>query len=220
MKTKIFLFFFALLTLGLQNARAQANYNYNRPAAADYLRNEVYAQYGVVNTQSTVIVTRRLLSDISTAILNAVIEELGFDESINYTRDYAGTRGAIGIGYNRYLAPRWTLGAMANYHGFRTTINFENGQTAFLKDDFYTFMLRTDYRWVNQPGVQLYSGLCLGGTWWQSGYEEPSVNVINNSFFNMQFTPLGIRVGKQIGGFVEFGLGANGLIAGGISGKF
>lgn len=222
MKTKIFLFFLALTAFGLQDTQAQANYNYNynRRADADFLRNEVYGQYGVVTTQSAIIVTRRLLSDISTAILNAFIEELGFDESIKYTRDYAGTRGAIGIGYNRYLAPRWTLGVMGNYHGFRTTINFENGQTAFLKDNFYTFMLRTDYRWVNQPGVQLYSGLCLGGTWWQSGYEQPSVNVINNSFFNMQFTPLGIRVGKQIGGFVEFGLGANGLIAGGISGKF
>lgn len=218
MKTKILLTLIAAFFAALQMAEAQSNYNYNNKDT-DYLRNEVYAEYGVVTTQSVIIVGRRILSDVTVAIFNAIIEELGA-EGVDYNRDYAGTRGAIGIGYNRYLSPRWTVGALVNYHGFRTTINFENGQTAYLNDDFYTFLARTDFRWVNQPAVQLYSGLSLGGTWWSSGYEQPSVNVIKTGFFNMHFSPLGIRVGKQIGGFLEFGLGSNGLIAGGISGKF
>ena len=218
MKTKRLLPFIAALLLALPFARGQYNYNQNSKQD-DYLRNEVYGEYGVITVQSAAIVTRQLLSDISAAILNAFIEELGY-EGIGYEREYTGTKGAIGIGYNRYVAPRWTVGLLANYHGFRTTINFENGASAFLKDDFYTFLVQTDYRWVNQPAVQLYSGLGLGGTWWKSGYEEPSVNVVNNGFFNMQFTPLGIRVGKRIGGFLEFGIGSNGLICGGVSGKF
>ena len=208
-----------VVLLTAQTSEAQYNYNSNSNQRDDYLRNEVYAEYGVVTVQSAIIVTRRLLSDIGAAILDTIIQELGF-EGIDYEREVAGTNGAIGIAYNRYLAPRWTVGVVANYHGFRTTINFDNGETAFLKDNFYTFLLQTDYRWVNQPAVQLYSGLGLGGTWWKSSYEEPNVSVISNGFFNMQFTPLGIRVGKQIGGFLEFGIGSNGLISGGISGRF
>lgn len=196
---------------------AQAQYS---NANDDYLKNEFYAEYGVVTTQSAIIVTRQILSDIAVAIIDTIINELGYDPGIEYDREFTGTKGAIGIGYNRYLSPRWTLGAVANYHGFRTTLNFENGQTSYLNDDFYTFLVQTDIRWVNQPGVQLYSGLGLGATYWRSGYKEPSNNTISNLFFNLQFTPLGIRVGKSIGGFLEFGLGSNGLICGGLSGKF
>lgn len=218
MKTKLLLPLLAAFMLSLPAAEAQYNYNQNAPRD-DYWQHEMYAEYGVITTQDLIIVTRRLLSDISAVILNAIIEELGYS-GIDYTREYAGTRGAIGLGYNYYVSPRWTVGAMANYHGFRTTILFENGTQAYLKDNFYTFEVRTDFRWVNQPMVQMYSGLGLGGTWWKSGYDDPKVNFINTGFFNMQITPVGIRVGRQIGGFVEFGLGSNGMLVGGISGKF
>ncbi|MBK7409357.1 MAG: hypothetical protein IPL49_01160 [Saprospirales bacterium] len=219
MKTKLFLTFFAGFFLLLQTVQGQANYNYNNQQE-DFLKNEVHLEYGVVTTQSVAIRGRQLLSDISVVFLDALIEKLGYDSNIGYERDFTGTRGAIGIGYSRYLVPRWTIGATVNYHGFETAINFDNGQQAFIKDRFYTFLVDTDYRWVNQPGVQLYSGLCLGASYWRYFYEKPDLTVSNHTFFNMQFTPIGIRVGNQIGGFFEFGLGSNGLLVGGISGRF
>jgi hypothetical protein len=218
MKTKRLLPLIAAFVLTFSAAEAQVNYNQNAPKD-DFTKHEVYGEFGVITVQDAIIVTRRLLSDISAVIFNAIVEELGF-EGIGYERMYTGTKGAFGLGYNYYITPRWSLGGMANYHGFRTTILFDNGSSAFLKDDFYTFHVRTDIRWVNQPMVQMYSGIGMGGTWWKSGYDEPKVNFINTGFFNMQVTPIGMRVGKQIGGFIEFGLGSNGLLVGGISGKF
>ena len=221
MKTKLFLSLFAVLFLFLQSANGQANYNYNRNYYQDdFFRNEVHLEYGVITTQSTVIAARRLLSDISARVLDAILEDLGA-KGLDYTRDsYGGTRGAIGLGYNRYFAPRWSVGVMGNYHAFKATIDFENGYQTELKDRFYTLLVRTDYRWVNQPVVQLYSGISLGGTWWRSAYENPDIKFVSTSFFNMQVTPIGIRVGKQVGGFLEFGLGSNGLLVGGVSAKF
>ncbi|MCB9285568.1 MAG: hypothetical protein H6563_16055 [Lewinellaceae bacterium] len=216
MKTKLFFSICAAFFLIWQTAEGQGYYN---SKSEDYPKNEVHLEYGVVTTQSVAIRGRQLLSDISSAFLNAFIQELGY-EGIKYTRDFRGTRGAVGLGYSRYLSPRWTVGATVNYHGFNTAINFDNGDQAFIKDRFYTFLLDTDYRWVNQPGVQLYSGLCLGATYWEYFYEKPSLTVSNHTFFNMQVTPIGIRVGNQIGGFFELGLGSNGLIVAGISGKF
>lgn len=221
MKNKLFLPLLAAFLLVAQASYGQYNYNYNN-SDDDFRRNEVYGQYGVITVQSGIIVTRIFLADLFAKALNEVIEDFGA-EGLDYTRDVRATRGAIGLGYNRYLAPRWTVGAMTNYQGFRTTMTFENSQELYLKDNFYTFLLRTDYRWVNQPAVQLYSGIAMGGTLWVSKYEAAQVNAakgFSTGFFNMQVTPLGVRVGKQIGGFVEFGLGTNGLLVGGISGKF
>lgn len=216
MRTKLFLSFFAGCFLILPTAKGQY-YNSNQPD--DFFKNEIHLEYGVVTTQSVAIRGRQLLSDISSAFFNAFVQELGY-EGVGYSRDFQGTRGAIGLGYSRYLAPRWTVGATINYHGFNTIINFDNGDQAFIKDRFYTFLVDTDYRWVDQPGVQLYSGLCLGATYWKYFYEKPNLTVSNHTFFNMQITPVGIRVGNQIGGFFEFGLGSNGLFVCGISGKF
>ena len=219
MKAKFLLPLLTAFMLTLPAAEAQYNYNQNAPRD-DYWKHEMYAEYGVITTKNLIIVSRRLLSDISAAIFNAIVEELNIPAGINYTRTYGGTKGTIALGYNYYFTPRWSLGAMANYQGFRTYVNFDNGVQALLKDDFYALQIRTDIRWVNQPMVQMYSGIGVGGAWWKSGYDEPNINFVNTGLFSMQITPVGMRVGKQIGGFIEMGLGSNGLLVGGISGKF
>jgi len=202
MKTKHLLPLFAALCFFLPMAQAQYNNN-NNGANDKYLRNEFYAEYGVLSTQSIIIGVGQVIAD---AISDG-------DEVITST-------GTIGIGYNRYLSPRWTLGAVGNYSGFRTTHN--SGPSLNSHDDFYTFLVQADVRWINRPGVQLYSGLGLGATFWKFSYDDPRFDSLSFDywFFHFQYSPLGIRVGRRIGGFLELGFGGSGMLCGGVSGKF
>jgi hypothetical protein len=219
MKTKFLLPLLAAFMLTLPAAEAQYNYNQNAPRD-DYWKHEMYAEYGVITRKDLIIVSLLLFVDISAAIFNRIVEDLNIPAGINYTRTHGGTKGTIALGYNYYFTPRWSLGAMVNYQGFRTYLDFDNGVKALWKNDIYALHLRTDIRWVNQPMVQMYSGIGIGGAWWKSGYDEPNINFVNTGLFSMQITPIGMRVGKQIGGFIEMGWGSNGLLVGGISGKF
>ncbi|MDR0790173.1 MAG: hypothetical protein LBO06_05220 [Bacteroidales bacterium] len=67
--------------------------------------------------------------------------------------------------------------------------------------------------YVYRPVWQLYGLIGAGAT----------IAIVSNSdfpslgFFNMHISPLGLRVGKDIGGFIEFGYGYKGIINAGVS---
>lgn len=73
--------------------------------------------------------------------------------------------------------------------------------------------------------VQLYGFLGLGARYYtekqvwgqQIAHIGININDFPTFFINSQWTPIGIRVGKTLSGFAEFGLGYKGLINGGIA---
>lgn len=80
-------------------------------------------------------------------------------------------------------------------------------------------MVRTDFRWINKPGFKLYSGAAVGG-YSSRSYEVGDPNNPENDFdLAFSITPIGFRFGKNIGVFVETGLGWDGLLKAGISGE-
>jgi len=115
---------------------------------------------------------------------------------------------AIGLGFSYYVMPRWSVGAFGNYQGLTLTDSSEPDPFHY---NFVTVMGRTDFRWVNASAVQLYSGLALGVVFVDRSSPLPS----------LQLNVLGLRVGNEnIGGFVELGLGMNGILGGGLSVRF
>jgi len=78
--------------------------------------------------------------------------------------------------------------------------------------------------YYNGSLVQLYGLIGLGGRYYSehqvSGQSTGTNNGFPNLFFNSQWTPLGVRVGKQLSGFAEFGLGYKGLVNAGVCYRF
>lgn len=134
--------------------------------------------------------------------------------------------GPLAIGYGRYLTPRWTIGLMFNVLHYTSTSTSTVGPTAGsdvrrTQGDIFTLMARTNIRWVNRHHAQLYSGLAFGGVY-ASLYDVVPDSTRHSTLtgWAAQIDLLGLRVGHDIGAFVELGFGFNGLVAGGISGKF
>jgi hypothetical protein len=181
-------------------------------------KHELYASYGVISVQDFTILFQTIFEEIEGGIVNGIIMELG-GPGITWERQTRGT-GAIGLGYNHYLSPRWTLGPFGNYVGYKRVLTFSNGNVATAKDRFYTLLLRTDYRWVNRKGFQMYSGLAAGANYIHSFDTAPGGDELRNLIPAGQVNALGLRFGNSFGVLVELGFGWNGIAAGGLSARW
>jgi len=189
--------------LAARPARAQ-----NAPDPIDH-QNELYVSWGLGSVQEFV--------SVFGSIIDQVIRNSFGGES--YTENDDST-GAIGIGYNRHLTPRWTLGGIANFVRYTRTATSMSGMVERARDDYFTVMARTDFRWVNAQYFQIYSSLALGGTYVHSYQMDGGDLSHNGLIYAGQINLLGLRVGHNIGAFLELGFGWNGLIAAGASGTF
>jgi hypothetical protein len=183
------------------------------------LKNELYAGYGVGSVpQIGISLGFALGNALGNAIVNGIIMKFG-GAGVTYTEKITGT-GAISLGYNYYPKQRWSVGLQGVFERVNDEVSFSNGNVAVSRVDLYTGMLRSDFRWVNKPGFKLYTGAAIGG-YAAKSYEvgEPSTA---ETEYNLAFaiTPLGLRFGKNIGVFVEAGLGWDGLLKAGVSGRF
>lgn len=207
-------FFGAIIGLLFLVPGAQTIYSQN-----SFLKNEIYAGYGVASVpQIGISLSFAIGNLLGNTIANGIIEALG-GTSVTYTEEITGT-GAISLGYNGYLSPRFYLGGQTVYERVTDKLVFSNGNTGKYHIDVGTLMLRGGYNWVNQPGFKLYSSAAIGGSLWvftdPQGYNDMEMD------WDMayQVTPLGLRFGKKWGLYIEGGFGWTGLIAAGISGKF
>lgn len=194
--------------LAAQPARA------NESVPKEYQEHELYGSYGLLTAQDFGI----LINSATEAVIDGVIDAAGGTPG-TYKSKTSGT-GAIGLGYNSYLSPRWSMGLLANYEGYTRTYFFSTGTVSRLRDDFITLMFRTDFRWVNAQVLQLYSSVAVGGNYIHSYELGNPAKGLENVVPAFQLTPLGLRLGTRVGLFVELGFGWNGLAAAGISGRF
>lgn len=77
-------------------------------------------------------------------------------------------------------------------------------------------MPRVDGYWVRKEKVRLYSGVALGAVVFR-GYDGQT----NKSIFPAgHLNVIGFRFGKELGYFVDFGYGFNGLLNTGVNVRF
>lgn len=178
-----------LVLLGILHAQAQSP------------RNELQVGYGVGSATL-------LIEGIADVLASALVP--GSIRSVDRT----GT-GPFIVGYNRYVSERFSVGLQGSYitsdASYTTTSGEFKGSNRYL-----TALLRGDYRWLNR-GVQLYSGLGVGGSYLTSDVGGKSDNSLGVAF---QVNALGVRVGKRVGAFAEAGFGFNGILTLGVSAKF
>lgn len=183
------------------------------------LKNEIYAGYGVASVpQIGVSIGFVIGNALGNAIVNGIVMKFG-GVGVTYTEKITGS-GAISLGYNYYPKQRWSIGVQGVFERVSDHLTFSNGNSGVSRVDFYTAMVRTDFRWINKPGFKLYSGGAIGG--YSSKYYEVGDPSTEDRETNLAWaiTPLGLRFGKNFGVYVEAGLGWDGLVKAGISGRF
>ena len=174
-------------------------------------RHEVAVSYGTVPNSIWI--------DILTEVIKA-----SFGESMDSYKHV----GPIALEYYYHTSPLIGVGAVAIF-----TSNNENG---FIKDvksshtfrSYFSFMPSIKFNWLRKKNWGMYSKLAAGVTYahfkqddYDNGVATGEETTANDLLFNFQASLLGIEAGGQnVRGFVELGMGEQGVALAGIRCKF
>lgn len=175
-------------------------------------RNEISASYGFVTN-----------SQLLDALLGLGIAFGSLGELTYNATDYSG---GLFITYRRSSANnRFHYGIAAGYD--KISGDFSN-QSGSKKGDFtdtnITLAAEGAVSYMNKPTVRLYGLLGAGYTF--NSYKNTvkiggnEIETLKGSYPNFQFTPIGASFGKNIGGYIELGLGYKGILNLGLYARF
>lgn len=118
----------------------------------------------------------------------------------------------VSIGFDFSYIPLSYSGKMSD--STHTKLNY--------KDNVLSGMIKLQLNYINKPMVRAYSGLSLGVSYIFSSVTDDKYISISTKTIRPagQLTLMGIRVGKKLCGFGEFGFGTNGIILVGVNYKF
>jgi hypothetical protein len=178
------------------------------PLNAQFDKHEISASYGMV--------TANQIADIFEDLLVSIFTLGHFEKS-----DYSYT-GAIFLTYKNGVSNRWNLGFTAGIDKVQANLMWDDELQGYFKENHTTIAAETDFRWVKRPFFELYSGLGLGYTF-TTNYADllnGGSERVSSGNVAVQINPLGIRLGKKIGFYTEFGFGYKGILNFGASVKF
>jgi opacity protein-like surface antigen len=116
------------------------------------------------------------------------------------------------------------LGGLAAFDYARSKGLFAGNEVGIFHKKHYTLALEAEYDYIRSGKFTMYGLAGIGGTLYTLSYEDHNNNSLNDSNANpyvaFQVTPIGLRFGKNIGGFLEFGFGYRGIVNAGMFVKF
>ena len=129
--------------------------------------------------------------------------------------------GCVSFNYQRYIT-RWvSVGGTLSLNPVTMQLTSKHGLDLSYSMYLLSVMPRVNFYYINKGLFSLYSGLEAGCT--LGVYSDRSGTSNQNSFgstFAFQLNTIGMRIGKEIGGYMEFGFGFRGMVNFGISGRF
>ncbi|PKV50264.1 hypothetical protein ATE84_2319 [Aquimarina sp. MAR_2010_214] len=149
----------------------------------------------------------KLVHDFS-GILISSLDNKGYDSKIS-------TFGMLHLNYQRYLSDRIKIGGGISYVKFEDSDNKNKLNAGHLH--YLAVMPQFEYVFVKNDFLELYSNASAGIT---SLHYKINKNTNSEYGFAFQVNPVGLRIGKKIGGFVEAGYGYNGFVNIGIDFRF
>jgi hypothetical protein len=137
---------------------------------------------------------------------------------------YGNSSGTFSIGYNRKVSRVVMIGLVVSYTNCHSTgdyspVGSHQKYKVHISDDIISEIEMITLNYVNKPVVRLYSAVGVGVTVAFSSVVGGKAST-RQMFPAGQVTFLGIRIGRSLGGFIEFGVGSTGMISGGMSYKF
>lgn len=133
--------------------------------------------------------------------------------------------GTFGLTYMRAVNPVIGVGFQVSYTqiGRTESVNYYGTApyTNSLTDNLWQGMAFVRFRYINSPSFCMYSGIGMGVTMdYYSEIVESTSTSGQELFPAGQLTMIGIRVGRSLAFFGEFGIGTNYILNAGISYKF
>lgn len=198
------LFMLAIALLGMTG---------NAQESAPFMKNELVMSYGVYS-----------IPDISFefGIFEKVfINDAFVKDSVRFS-DVSGS-GSICAGYHRYLGKIVAIGFSATIDAIRHAIEFDKETSFRSSATVVSIMPAINFHYIRTKLFSVYGGGSAGVAAWiyKTDYTDNSLNASGVKWmFAYQLTLIGMRVGKDVGGFIEMGCGYQGMLKAGLSLKF
>lgn len=171
-------------------------------------RHEIAVSYGAVSNSNWI----DAYSEVISAIFGAKHDKHSFV-------------GPVGLEYYYHINPLVGVGAIATYSGFKEDeLGKDDNVSATLKNSYISLMPSVKFNWLRRNNWGLYSKLAAGATYSHSSKDD--VNDKTNTtddkvFFNFQASAIGVEVGGEHAlGFLELGVGEQGIALAGVRFKF
>jgi hypothetical protein len=147
---------------------------------------------------------------------------IGIDILKDTIKDYnCSAHGAATLEYNRFLNPWISVGGSLSVNPISTLITTKHGKELTWSYYVFSVMPKIKFTYMRKQIFSMYSGFeggCAVIVWRD---RQGSTTVSDNGLsFAFQVTGFGIRVGKEIGGYMEWGFGYRGVVNFGLSARF
>ena len=208
---RIFTVMFLCLISGLVSAQETQTGNNSTPTTT-YPHHEIYAGVGLFNDNQLFSMFGDVLGTIFT--LGQAVQPnkySAFTPSVGY-KYWFNKR----IGLGAHFAFDWN--SVKVIHRPDIIGDYHNADTVIHKRYFYTIAIDATFNYMYKPACQLYGNIGMGVTL-VSFANNKETGLRQFPFFNMHISPIGVRFGKMVGGFVELGWGYKGFINAGLSVK-
>ncbi|NCA75524.1 MAG: hypothetical protein EOM90_04250 [Alphaproteobacteria bacterium] len=201
MKLKFFLPFLLALLISFNLVYSQES-----PAG----KNEIRIGYGVL--------TGPEMANSLISIWPAIGIEIMKDTIKDYTCSFSGVPT---LEYNRFLQPWVSVGGSLSFNPISTEITSTKGFRFTYSYYVLSVMPKVNFYYLRKGIFSMYSGVEAGCALilWRDRQGQTTVTDGGMSFA-FQVNGLGIRIGKEIGGFMEWGFGFRGVVNFGLSARF
>lgn len=172
------------------------------------------------------------ISDFSSVLASALVTGIITGGQYVGYADYSDKSYTtpIAVGYYRHLSKLIAVGGYAAYNGVKRDIyakwqdsnnNTTTEKIGKARRNNFSLMPSVKFHWVRTKNFGFYSKLGVGATLSHESQEGDSKYTNSQVFFNFDITPIGLDAGSQaFRGFLEFGMGEQGVLCAGLRYKF
>ena len=198
MKKSLTLVFAGLLAIISLTVKGQ-----DKPAG----KNVLSAGYGVLSS-----------AELADEFPNMLDRILGVDSVKSATGPNYGT---LSFGYQRILGKVLSLGVTASVNPILSDLTFKKGTTATSSTLVISLMPKLVATYAHHGVFSAYSAIAVGVAYWNksTSYANGKNEKTTNWRVGYQVSLIGVRLGKDVGGFLELGYGYEGLLRIGLSAK-
>jgi hypothetical protein len=123
------------------------------------------------------------------------------------------------VGYNYAVNRRLSLSGVFVYESY--TITKESDDTSQSKDLLYTLAAEGTFNYLNKDLLKIYGSAGVGLSLLHERNDPGYYRESRYAWMpNIQFTPVGVKIGKKYGWFAEVGLGYRGVFNTGLFARF
>ena len=160
-------------------------------------KNEIALSYGLANFET-------LLNPVCTWAVDAIGLEI-----LTKTQQNVGVLGTLSFEYYRRVTDLLRVGAVFSYNRF----SYLESPTSNIRD-YLTLLPAVRLQWYQVDWFSADTKIGVGATYVADAKGD------NHFMFSFQASLLGLEVGRRLSGFVEIGIGEQGLIPVGLRYRF